>query len=95
LNDLRRALNGDASVRRRQFETPPSITSRIGDVIWASYSATSAPSPFQREQIRIARTQFASVESDLRALMGDLAALEGRLEAEGAPYTPGRPPPER
>ncbi len=91
-NDLRRVLNGDFSVSRRQFETPPSITSRVGGVNWASYSATSAPSPFQREQIRIARADFVSVERDLTAFMDDLATLEARLEAEGAPYTPGRPP---
>ncbi len=39
------ALNGDGSVASRQFETPPSITGRIGAVVFASYGSTATPGP--------------------------------------------------
>lgn len=88
--EIRISLNGDGSVARRQFETPPSILGRIGNAVYASYAGTGAPSPSQREQLRIARDEFSTVQPQVAQLMRDLEALEARLEAAGAPYTPGR-----
>jgi len=84
------SLNGDRSVARRQFETPPSITGRVGGVVGASYGSTGAPSPSQREQLRIVRESFRSAEASIDAVISDLEALESRLAAAGAPYTRGR-----
>ena len=77
---------------RRQFETPPSITNRIGFVIYASYSATQAPGDAQRTLVRDALAQYREIEPGIEALWRDLEALEARLEAAGAPYTPNRRP---
>jgi photosystem II stability/assembly factor-like uncharacterized protein len=88
--EIRIELNGDGSVARRQFETPPSILGRVGNAAYASYSGTGAPSPSQREQLRIAVDRFRSVQPEVTSLLGELEALEARLEAAGAPYTPGR-----
>jgi photosystem II stability/assembly factor-like uncharacterized protein len=88
--DIRRELSGDGSVARRQFETPPSITGRIGFVIYASYSATQAPGEAQRALVRDARAEWTRVAPEIDRLMTDLEALEARLEAAGAPFTPGR-----
>ena len=90
--ELRIVLNGDGSVARRQFETPPSITNRIGFVIYASYSATQAPGDAQRTLVRDALAQYREIEPGIEALWRDLEALEARLEAAGAPYTPNRRP---
>lgn len=90
LTDAQRALSGDQSVARRQFETLPSITQRVGRVVGASYTATAAPSPSQREQIRIAGAAFTAVVADLSTLARAVEALEAHLESIGAPYTPGR-----
>jgi len=88
--EIRITLNGDGSVARRQLETPPSIMGRIGGAVYASYSATSAPSPSQRDQVRIAQHQFQQLQPRITGLLQDLEALEARLQAAGAPYTPGR-----
>ncbi|GMR12668.1 MAG: hypothetical protein BMS9Abin29_0859 [Gemmatimonadota bacterium] len=88
--DISIALNGDRSVARRQFETPPSIMERVGGVVGASFGSTGAPSPSQREQLRIARESFRSIEANIDAVISDLEALESRLRAAGAPYTRGR-----
>ncbi len=88
--EIRIKLNGDGSVARRQFETPPSIMGRIGAAVYSSYSATSAPSPSQREQVRIAQHQFQELEPRITELLQGLESLEAKLQAAGAPYTPGR-----
>jgi photosystem II stability/assembly factor-like uncharacterized protein len=88
--EIRIELNGDGSVARRQFETPPSISDRIGFVIYASYSATQAPGEAQRTLVRDARARYGELVPEIDGLMADLQALEARLEAAGAPYTPNR-----
>ncbi len=90
LTELRIPLTGDGSVARRQFETPPSIMDRIGFVIGASYAATQAPGGQQRRELRDAVEAFKALAPRIEALMTDLRELEARLEAAGAPYTPGR-----
>lgn len=88
--EIRITLNGDGSVARRQFETPPSIQNRIGFVISASYSATQAPGEAQRTLVRDALAQYRELLPRIDGLWRDLEALEARLEAAGAPYTPNR-----
>ena len=88
--EIRIRLNGDGSVARRQFETPPSIQDRIGFVMYGSYSATQAPGEAQRNLVRDARAQFGELLPEIDRLLADLEALEARLEAAGAPFTPGR-----
>jgi photosystem II stability/assembly factor-like uncharacterized protein len=92
VDDLDIKLNGDRSVARRQFETPPSISQRISSVVYASYSATSAPGGAQKEQVRIAADEFQPVHAAIVKLLSDLDAFEARLKQMGAPYTPGQPP---
>ncbi len=88
--EIRLVLSGDASVARRQFETPPSIMDRISFVIYASYAATQAPGEAQRSAVRDALAGYRELVPRIDALWRDLEALEARLEAAGAPYTPNR-----
>ncbi|HSW29636.1 MAG TPA: hypothetical protein VLH75_09170 [Longimicrobiales bacterium] len=88
--EMRITLSGDGSVAARQFETPPSIMDRIGFVIYASYSATQAPGDAQRTLVRDALSKYRGLTPQIDALWRDLEALEARLEAAGAPYTPNR-----
>jgi hypothetical protein len=88
--EMRITLSGDGSVAARQFETPPSIMDRIGFVIYASYSATQAPGDAQRTLVRDALSKYRELTPQLDALWRDLEALEAKLEAAGAPYTPNR-----
>jgi hypothetical protein len=87
---VRIPLIGDGSVARRQFETPPSILDRIGNAVYASFYATQAPSPAQRDQVRFALEGFRGIQPEIDAILADLEVLEAWLERAGAPYTPGR-----
>ncbi|MBD3873474.1 MAG: hypothetical protein IFK91_11250, partial [Acidobacteria bacterium] len=43
----------------------------------------------------IATREFIEIDAELRSLIDvDLPALETRMEADGVPWTPGRPLPE-
>jgi len=87
--ELRIELVGDRSVAARQFETPPSISERIGGVLYSSFGATSAPTGQQREQLRIAEEDFAQLRPRIQGLLEDLGALEQRMREMGGPLLPG------
>ena len=54
---------------------------------------TSPPTQTQRDAYRYAGTEFTELLVELRTLIqDDLTRLEERLEAAGAPWTPGRIP---
>ncbi len=69
----------------------PGITSRVNSVVGGHWRATYGPTNTHRQQYEIAAAAFTEVYDDLRQLIEtDLPALEARLEAAGAPWTPGR-----
>ncbi len=93
LADLRIELQGDPTMSSRQEPTPPSISERVNDIIWGSWESTSPPTKTNRESYEIAKAQFEPVLEQLTKLYEeDLVALEEKLEAAGAPFTPGRVP---
>jgi hypothetical protein len=54
---------------------------------------TSPPTQTQQDAYRFAGEEFREVLAELRQLIEkDLTELEGKLEAAGAPWTPGRVP---
>lgn len=92
LNETGLILNGDATLARREFETPPAINGRIGQIQGGMWSVTSAPTETMRASYRVAEKQFGPVLNELKAIAGELQKLEEDLEMKGAPYTPGRWP---
>jgi photosystem II stability/assembly factor-like uncharacterized protein len=87
------ALSGDETIRSRSESTPPAIADRVDDVVSGHWTSTSAPTETHREAYRIAGDQLEPVLQDLRRLLAeDLPALEAKLDAAGAPWTPGRIP---
>ncbi len=65
--------------------------SRIQQVVFGHWSSTSAPTATHRQNYEIAAAEFSTMLDELRTLVeGDLVALEEKLEAAGAPWTPGR-----
>ncbi len=86
-------LRGDRTRSKRNEPTPPSINQRVQNVVGNQWSVTSAPTQTQRDAYRHAGTEFTEVLAELRTLMQqDLTQLEAKLEAAGAPWTPGRIP---
>lgn len=91
LETLNLTLRGDRVGDRRNYPTPPSISSRVQSVVSAFWSNTSAPTATARESLRIASEQFATVHAELKRLVeADLKALEKAMDEAGAPWTPGR-----
>ncbi len=85
-------MNGDASLARREFETPPSINGRIGTIEATIWTATSAPTQTAMNSFDIAAKQFAEVLPELKSIDEEIKKVEAALEKNGAPYTPGRLP---
>jgi hypothetical protein len=62
-------------------------------VVFGHWGSTSGPTETQRSSFQAASDAFAAVLGELRTLVEtDLAGIEARLEASGAPWTPGRVP---
>jgi photosystem II stability/assembly factor-like uncharacterized protein len=93
VRDLQVALDGDAVVRRYNEPAPASIVERVQGVVAGHWTSTSAPTETHRRSYQIASGLFAPVLEQLRSIVEvDMKALGDRLEAAGAPWTPGRVP---
>ena len=93
LKDIDEELNGDATANVFREAVPPSISQRVSQIVSGAWTSTSAPTKTHQDNYRIAAEAFAPVLERLRKLVEvDLKGLEDRLEAAGAPWTPGRLP---
>ncbi|MBU8871271.1 MAG: hypothetical protein KOO60_10455 [Gemmatimonadales bacterium] len=93
LKDLIILLNGDRTVSRRSEPTSPGISGRISRVMWGTRDITSDPTRTQQDNLALCGRLFGPVLEELRSIVDvSIANLEHRLEAAGAPYTPGRIP---
>ena len=93
VRDIRRALSGDESIRKRHGNQPPSISSRMDRLLYGHHRSTSEPTRTMRDQYRIIGEAFEPVLAKLRKLVEeDLKKLEADMEKAKAPWTPGRIP---
>ena len=93
LRELRRELDGDRVMAARTEPVPPSIVERVDGVIGDQWYSSSATTGLSRDAYDWASSAFATLLPKLRTLVeGDLRAFEQRLDAAGAPWTPGRLP---
>lgn len=92
LQDISLKMNGDRTLARNQFETPPSIGARIGRCEYGMWDVTSEPTQVYLDAYRIAAKQFGPVLNELKLIAREMEALEQQLETNNAPYTPGRWP---
>ncbi|MCM2270314.1 MAG: glycosyl hydrolase, partial [Thermoanaerobaculia bacterium] len=93
LRALEVVLDGDAAVARRQDPVPPALVDRSTYIVYVHWSSTSAPTATSRRQYELASAELGDVVSRLRAVVErDLPALEAKLDAVAAPWTPGRVP---
>ena len=92
LGELDRKLNGDASLARREFETPPSINNRIGNIMEGVITTTVAPTNTAINSYAVSAQQFAPILAEVKAVGEEVKRIENLLEKSGAPYTPGRVP---
>ena len=92
LREILLALEGDKVMAARQEPTAPGVKDRIDGIIAVQWSSVSAPTQTSRDDYAVAAEEFAPVLEKLRQADKDLASLESRMEAAGAPWTPGRVP---
>lgn len=92
LSEVSRLLNGDFAKARREFETEPSISGRVGFAEEGVLNNTSAITIAQKENYDIAARQFGPVLNKLKQLAGEISEIEKVLDMNGAPLTPGRWP---
>ena len=92
LADLQVRLTGDRTIASRNEPVPWSIAQRAGTVYSALLESRSDVPGQYRTSYAIAADEFEVVLAELRRLVNDLSALEGRLEQAGMPWTPGRLP---
>jgi hypothetical protein len=93
LNAILTRLRGDRTLSKRNEPTPLSISARVSQVVSNQRRVTSPPTQTQRDAYQFAGEEFREVLAELRQLIEkDLTQLEGKLEAAGAPWTPGRVP---
>ncbi len=92
LADVDVALTGDTTVSSHNEPTLVSISDRVTNIIQGHWSASGEPTQVQLDQYASARDDFAPVLEKLHGIADDLKRLEDRMEAAGAPWTPGRVP---
>ena len=92
LIEMNRALNGDYSLSRHEFETLPGISDRVRGILWGLSGSRSAPTTTMRRNYEIAAEAFEPFYEELKALVEQVHGIEEKLEEYGAPYTPGRIP---
>jgi photosystem II stability/assembly factor-like uncharacterized protein len=89
---LRTVLQGDAARARREFETAPAISDRVGSILYGAWNTTGPVPKLHQASYEVAARQFGPALADLKKLDADLRQLEQQLEIDQAPYTPGRWP---
>ncbi len=92
LGEVDKKLNGDASLTRREFEAPPSINNRIGNIMEGVITTTAAPTNTSINSYTISAQQFGPLLAEVKAVGEEVKRIENILEKSGAPYTPGRVP---
>jgi photosystem II stability/assembly factor-like uncharacterized protein len=93
LSDLDEELNGDATSGVLREASTPAITSRVNQIVSGAWTSTAAPTRTHQDNYAVAAADFAPVLERLRQVIEvDLQGLENRMEAAGAPWTPGRLP---
>ena len=92
MQDLKVRFSGDSTVSGRAEPAPMSLNSRINNIVGGHWDSQSAVTGNYRDSYTIADQQFRQALTELNAIASDLAEVEAALQAEGAPWTPGRIP---
>ncbi len=92
MQDLQVKLGGDRVLASRAEPVPMSITGRIRNIVGGHWDSQSAVTGNYRDSYAIAEREFRVALDELKAISADLVKVEAELQAEGAPWTPGRIP---
>lgn len=84
------ALWGDNLKSKHEFETEPSINSRLGMVEYQLYENTAGVTKTQRANKTIAEEEYLEMRKKLDDLIQRKIILETKLDASSIPYTKSR-----
>ncbi len=91
LKDLRIEMYGDPLKRQLEIDQAPSLSSRINTAIYAGMSSSTDPTETARMVKRIAEEKLGPVLAILKGILEtDIPAIDAELNANQAPWTPGR-----
>lgn len=88
INKTRIALYGDEAIAAHEYETYPGIDNRLSSVIWSIWNSTAAATTTAKNNIKIAKEEYAPVLTEIKAYVNTITGLEKGLGI--SPYTPGR-----
>ncbi len=93
LRSVHDRLSGDRVADNLDIDRLPSISNRLFNILFSSVNTTSDPTSTMKDQLKMAQDEYQVVLKDLKSVVNtDIPAIEQKLEAAGAPYTPGRIP---
>jgi hypothetical protein len=90
LAKLQKSLTGDPIRQKFSESNVPSISARVGQVIYGHWSTRQTPTETQRRNIQLAEEAFIQFSKSLASYFDEFALYEKQLEEVGAPWTPGR-----
>ena len=91
LKALRRELEGDGFLAERYENAPMSISDRLGFAAGTHNDAIAMPTGSAKSALGDAKTELAEALVKVRTLSErDLPAMDKKLDAIGAPWSPGR-----
>lgn len=88
--DCEMLLYGDGLKASKEFETPPSFSSRLGNVEYQLYESTTLVTASQKLNVQISREEYQIFRTKLDALIVQVKVLEQKLAAASIPYIKGK-----
>jgi hypothetical protein len=87
---LQRRMSGDGLKVQLDMDPTPSLSDRIGRVLYESKYSSAEPTSTHMQSLAIAQDELAAIVSELQVVLeSDLPAMRKKLQQAGAPYTPG------
>lgn len=91
LDDIRLTMFGDPIKRQLEIDQAPSLASRVNTAIWAGTSSWTDPTETSKQVKAIAEKYLDPVISSLKTIINeDVPTINAELDANQAPWTPGR-----
>jgi hypothetical protein len=92
LRDVRTAMFGDRTISSRNEPVPMSISRRVSSIVFGHWHSQAPATGLHKHAYEIAANEFSDALQQLRSIDAELGRFEQKMDAEAAPWTPGRLP---
>ena len=91
LKAIQKEFYGDNIASKLDKGQKFTAANRIGWLTYEMWNSSSAPTNTQKQALKLAKRDFEPIMKRIKKLYNqDIKSLEQKLDAAGAPYTPGR-----